>query len=193
MYSEEPEDETHKGEPKPLLAGRVKKITGRTHIECRGNYKDSGSMLPMFDPHFVANEVPQLRKEPATMRRIFVRTFNKYFKDIRIASNKREYEEFRRKDPRVNHAPAQWRAFDLDKKVKSAGWGMALIHVLLEAFQEHKDYLIGKKQIQNSWDHPLFPPEWKECKEEYFQQFWLIMQYNLADRFTGSFTGDTRA
>ena len=121
VFSEEPEKEDKDGKPEPLLAGRVKKITGRSHIECRGNYKDSGSMLPKFDPHFIANEVPNIRQDPAVVRSLFVRKFNKFFKDTSVPANLRQLQEFQAKDPAVTPERARWSATELDDKVKSVG------------------------------------------------------------------------
>jgi hypothetical protein len=68
-----------------LLPGRIKKITGREYVECRGNYKDSGEYIPMWDPKLVANEVPKTKDEPAIRRRLVYRKFNKCFDPKQLA------------------------------------------------------------------------------------------------------------
>ena len=74
--------------------------------------------------------------------------------------DERKFAKARETDPTIEWAVPRWSASELDAKIKSPGWGMAYIHVLVDAFDRHRKDLYGPDSIQNSYQHPLFPKEW---------------------------------
>eukprot|EP01050_Picozoa_sp_SAG11_P013764 SAG11_NODE_1630_length_4545_cov_51.211201_1_plen_1253_part_10 len=144
ISSEEPEDDK-----KPLYGGRIKKICGRNFLEARANFENSDGFIPQWDPEFVANHLPDITggQEYAIGRRLIVREFNYCFDSGKASELSMPYRK------------PKWTKVELEFKVKSSGWRQAFLHVLLEhlAEEETKNYI---RTLQNSKEHPAFPPEW---------------------------------
>ena len=154
LFSTEPENEQW-----VILPGRVKKITGRDWIECRGNYKDSGEFLPMFAPILVMNDVLKMKDEPAIRRRLVYRKFNKCFDASQLAERQAE-------DPEVVYEEPQWSDSDITRLVSSDRWRHAYIHLMLKSYSEYKGE-IGR--LTHSYDSTNFPAAWRGAAVAYLQ------------------------